>query len=165
MERVLEYVKGFLTLYLLIKVLLFLTPKKVFSKYISFFSGVVLALGLLYPVMQLFSVEESWESSVQKYSLEEEQLERSLNAGYLWEDGIMFYQNQVEVLIEKEVGEQIEKAGFQAKEISVKLSESYEIEELELRITGGSREAYAMLKEHMLGEYQLSEEQCEMIYE
>ena len=37
---ILAYIKGFLTLFLLIKVLLYFVPKKVFGKYIAFFSGV-----------------------------------------------------------------------------------------------------------------------------
>lgn len=55
---ILAYIKGFLTLFLLIKVLLYFVPKKVFGKYIAFFSGVILVIGLLYPVMQFFGQEK-----------------------------------------------------------------------------------------------------------
>ena len=54
MGALLEYVKSFLALFLLIKILLYLAPKKIFSGYISFFSGVILALGMLYPILKLF---------------------------------------------------------------------------------------------------------------
>ena len=56
---ILNFVKGFLTLFLLIKVLLHFVPKNVFEKYIAFFSGVILVIGLLYPVLQVIGQEEA----------------------------------------------------------------------------------------------------------
>jgi len=48
---ILEFIKSFLVLFLLVKVLLYFVPKKVFEKYIAFFSGVILVIGLLYPLL------------------------------------------------------------------------------------------------------------------
>ena len=55
----LDYVKGFLTLFLLIKILLYFVPKNVFEKYITFFAGVILVIALLYPVFQFLNKEEA----------------------------------------------------------------------------------------------------------
>lgn len=74
---ILEFIKGFLTLFLLIKVLLYFVPRNVFEKYISFFSGVILLIGLLYPLVQTFGEEavileklqyEQWEEQLQELS-------------------------------------------------------------------------------------------------
>jgi len=55
---ILDFVKSFLTLFLLIKVLLYFVPKNVFQKYIAFFSGVILVIGLLHPILQGSGTEE-----------------------------------------------------------------------------------------------------------
>lgn len=62
---ILNFVKGFLTLFLLMKVLLHFVPKNVFEKYIAFFSGVILVIGLLYPLLQLMGKEEVFFEKLQ----------------------------------------------------------------------------------------------------
>ena len=80
---ILSFVKGFLTLFLLIKVLLYFVPKNVFEKYIAFFSGVILVIGLLYPLLQVFGKEEvileklgyeEWEAQLLTITREAEEL-------------------------------------------------------------------------------------------
>lgn len=70
---ILDYVKVFLTLFLLVKILLYFVPKNVFEKYIAFFSGVILVIGLLYPLLQGLGQEnkildnlqyEQWEGKL-----------------------------------------------------------------------------------------------------
>ena len=84
---ILEFVKGFLTLFLLIKVLLYFVPKNVFEKYISFFAGVLLVIGLLYPLVQVFGVEDVILEKLQYEQWEEQLLELSENAGLMEETG------------------------------------------------------------------------------
>lgn len=83
---ILDYVKGFLTLFLLIKVLVHFIPKNGFEKYIAFFSGAILVIGLLYPLLQLAGQEtsilekleyEQWESGLLEVSQEAEILEET----------------------------------------------------------------------------------------
>lgn len=72
---ILDYVKGFLTLFLLVKVLLYFVPKNVFEKYISFFSGVILVIGLLYPLLQGLGQENKILDDLQYVQWEEKLLE------------------------------------------------------------------------------------------
>jgi len=83
---ILNFFKGFLTLFLLIKVLLHVVPKNVFEKYIAFFSGVILVIGLLYPVLQVMRQEElvlekmqyeHWEEELLKIADEASKLEKA----------------------------------------------------------------------------------------
>ncbi len=83
MTGLIEYVKSFLALFMLIKVLLHLVPKSVFSRYIAFFSGVILAIGMLYPVMQLLGMEEKVLEGMQYETFEEELYEISQDATQL----------------------------------------------------------------------------------
>ena len=81
-----DYIKGFFALFLLMKILLYFIPKNVFEKYIAFFAGVLLVIGLLYPVLQFFDQKElgvgkqqyeEWEKQLLEISYEAEQLEKS----------------------------------------------------------------------------------------
>ena len=83
---ILAYVKGFLVLFLLIKVLLYFVPKNVFGKYIAFFAGVILVIGMLYPLMQFLGQEEvvlekleqeAWEERILKITAEAKQMQDS----------------------------------------------------------------------------------------
>ena len=83
---ILGFVKGFFSLFLLIKVLLYFVPKNVFEKYISFFAGVVLVIGILYPLMQMLGQEmflldnvqyEEWAETFQEVEEQARQMEEN----------------------------------------------------------------------------------------
>ena len=80
---ILDYVKGFLTLFLLVKVLLYFVPKNVFEKYIAFFSGVILVIGLLYPLLQGLGQENKILDDLQYVQWEEKLLEIERDAATL----------------------------------------------------------------------------------
>ena len=140
MQEILEYVKRFLVLYLLIKVLIFLVPRKTFSKYISFFGGVILVLGLVSPVLKLFSLEMNWE-----YTLPLKNIGSIQSMDVFMEckeAGEMYYKQSVEDVIIAKIEENIEDNGFQLKKIRISLTEAYELEEVTLVITGGDEMKY-----------------------
>lgn len=76
-----DYVKGFLVLFLLIKVLLYFVPKSSFARYIAFFSGVILVIGILQPLLSLFGQEkkfleyQEWEKELLKLEEEAEKIQ------------------------------------------------------------------------------------------
>lgn len=84
---ILDYVKSFLTLFLLVKVLLYFVPKNVFEKYIAFFSGVILVIGLLYPLLQGLGREDKILEHLQYEQWEEELLEIEQDAAALKKAG------------------------------------------------------------------------------
>jgi len=86
---ILSFIKGFLALFLLIKVLLYFVPKNVFEKYIAFFSGMILVIGLFYPLLQIWGKEEiileklqyeEWEEELLAITREAEELEMTGDA-------------------------------------------------------------------------------------
>lgn len=107
---ILEYVKGFLTLFLLIKVLLYFVPKNAFEKYIAFFSGVILVIGMLYPLLQAFGKEEVVLEKLQYEAWEEQLLEISADAARLEEAGTVFLQEQYR---------EVESAGYEQDRIVI----------------------------------------------
>lgn len=106
---ILEYVKGFLTLFLLVKVLLYFVPKNGFAKYIAFFSGVILVVGILYPLLQMFGQEKAILEKLQYEDWERQLLELSENAKEIEEKGM--------AVLEQQYGEIQEESG-QFSEIS-----------------------------------------------
>ena len=95
---ILDYVRGFLTLFLLVKVLLYFVPKNIFEKYIAFFSGVILVIGLLYPLLQGLGQEEWLLEKIQYANWEEELLEIAQDAEELkiaGEEVLTEYYNEI----------------------------------------------------------------------
>ena len=95
---ILDYVRGFLTLFLLVKVLLYFVPKNIFEKYIAFFSGVILVIGLLYPLLQGLGQEEWLLEKIQCANWEEELLEIAQDAEELkiaGEEVLTEYYNEI----------------------------------------------------------------------
>ena len=93
---ILEYVKGFLTLFLLVKVLLYFVPKNAFEKYIAFFSGVILVIGMLYPLLQMFGQEEAFLEQLHYPKWEEQLLEISENAKQLEQEYIEMIEKDIQ---------------------------------------------------------------------
>lgn len=98
MTRILNYVKAVLTLFLLVKVLLHFIPKNGFLKYISFFTGVVLVIGILHPLLQAFGQEDVILRKLQYGEWEQELQEISQNASEVEAEGIAFVEMQYEEL-------------------------------------------------------------------
>ena len=104
---ILEYVKGFLTLFLLIKVLLYFVPKNVFEKYIAFFAGVILVIGLLYPVLQFFGHGEMVLMQLRQEDWEERLLDIRMEAEEVEKTGKTFVEKTYEDAAEKQAVETI----------------------------------------------------------
>ena len=98
---ILAYVKGFLVLFLLIKVLLYFVPKNVFGKYIAFFAGVILVIGMLYPLMQFWGQEEVVLEKLEQEAWEERILEITAEAKQMQDSGKRLMEEKYQNLIEE----------------------------------------------------------------
>lgn len=104
---IMTYVKGFLTLFLLMKVLLYFVPKNVFEKYIAFFAGVILVIGLFYPVMQYLGQEEAVLKKLEQEGWEERIIEITAEAGRIEENGKRIMEEKYHNLLEEQTEEEI----------------------------------------------------------
>lgn len=164
MEGILDYVRSFLVLFLLIKVLLYLIPKSSFSKYISFFSGMILVIGILHPILQIFDMDEVWLEKIYDTTFEKQVLEVSANAKML-EEKNEFWEQQIKTSVETEIKKEIEAAGVTIEEVSVVLTDDYQVKTLTMILPEEKKEEHAMLIEKLQTMYQVSAEQCEIVYE
>ena len=99
---ILDYIKGFLTLFLLIKILIYFVPKNVFEKYITFFAGVILVIALLYPVFQFLNKEEPVLENLQYEEWEKHLLEVAFEAEELEEKGAVIMEKVYEETAENQ---------------------------------------------------------------
>ena len=53
-----QYIKGYLVLYVVLMILIQMIPREGFRKYIRFFSEMILVIGILTPVLQFFGKED-----------------------------------------------------------------------------------------------------------
>lgn len=102
MSALTEYVKSFLALFLLIKILLYLVPKRNFYGYISFFCGAILALGMLYPVLRFFDSEETFLKKMRHAQWEEKMLEFSIDAKRWEKESLVLYEEFLEEVMQTE---------------------------------------------------------------
>ncbi len=97
---IVDYVKGFLVLFLLIKVLLYFVPKNSFARYIAFFSGVILVIGILHPLLTLFGQEETFLKSLEYQEWEEQLLELAEEAEEIQEEGRIQFEEKYKRVME-----------------------------------------------------------------
>lgn len=164
-EGILNYVQSFLVLFLLMKVLLFLIPRSAFEKYISFFSGVILAIGVLHPVLLLFDWEETWYKTLYAATFEKQALEASINVEKLGDSEDDFYNHQMKLLVAREIKSQMQLAGIEVKEVEVALSKDYQVNNIRVVVSGENEEGNMRLSEYLQEEYHLSAAQYEIVYE
>lgn len=164
-EGILNYVQSFLVLFLLIKVLLFLSPRSVFEKYISFFSGVILAIGVLHPLLLLLDWEEMWHKTLYAATFEKQAQEAFINIERLNDSKGDFYNRQMTLLVESEIRNQMQHADIEIKEVEVELTREYQVNNIKIVVSGENEEGNMRLLEYLQKEYQLSAAQYEIVYE
>ena len=104
------YVKGFIVLFVILTLLLYLPPGKTYQKYIRFFTELILTIGLLTPMLSaLFNGEEFLELIEYERAIEED----------------------VSMIAEPIA----EKYGLSVRDAKVHMTEEYVIDQVELWIT------------------------------
>lgn len=119
---ILEYVQRCLILFLWMKILLYLVPKKIFSKYIAFFAGVVLVIAMIQPLLHGFWIDKMFEES--EYKVWEAELSG------LSEDAALLERGAAEVL--KKYEDEEETMLHVYGECDIK----HEIEKIEISVDG-----------------------------
>ena len=162
---ILNYVQSFLVLFLLIKVVLFLIPRSVFAKYISFFSGVILVLGVLHPMLSFFQLEEIWWKKFYIEVFEKQALETSMNVESLANSNSELYRDKMKTFVEEEIKKQMQLVGIKMQEIEISLNDEYQVNGIRITVLEKNEEENARLLEYLEKGYHLSAAQYEIVYE
>lgn len=127
MDAILNWMKEFLILYLILTILMHLAAADEYKKYLRFLSGMILLLVLISPVMRLFggdsrlkilqSYEDFW-GKMDDFSSDAKQTELLQDAHNL---------QKYEKIVAADLSAQVQEQGILVSQVSVSLSGDYEI--------------------------------------
>lgn len=183
----LAYVRGFITLFVLLTMLLYLPPGKSYQKYIRFFAELILTLSIISPVMsvicdsdefmELIEYEEFTEN-LSEISKDMQRIEYLHNDYYLEE-----YENAIAEDVRQIAGRVAEGYGFSVKEAKVHMAEDYTVDAIQIWMTDqggeeivigkivlqegtklGTDAVYAGITQELSDYYQLDPSKIEITY-
>lgn len=131
----LEYIRGILTLFVLMTLLLYLIPGEKFQKYIRFFTELVLTLGFVMPVLSLFGDSEKFMKMIDYEEFTESLSEISRDSQrmeFLQND---YYLKEYETAIEGDIMSIAESYGFTVNRADAHLTEDYTLDSIELTVS------------------------------
>lgn len=140
----LAYVKGFLVLFVILTLLLYLPPGKSYQKYIRFFTELILTIGLLSPVLSIvFDSEEflaliayeEFTGNLSEVSKDMQRIEY-MNKDYYIKEYERAIGEDVRLMAEPVA----EKYGFVVREAAVHMTKEYAIDEITLWIANQGEE-------------------------
>lgn len=134
MEGVVEWVKNYSMVFLLMTVLCSMTAKKEYRQYIQFFVEMILVIALVTPLLSLLGKNDdffekiaydSFWQGLDSIRMDQEKVE-FLNG----EHYVEYYENT----IESDISMMVEDAGYTATDVKVQMNESYELEAVSLEV-------------------------------
>lgn len=138
----LSYVRGFIVLFVLLALLLYLPPGKSYQKYIRFFAQLLLVLSILSPLLSIICGSDEFMNRVAYEEFTENLAELSRDTKkieYMQND---YYREKYEQVIAENVqhtaGEMLGEYGLYAKGVTVQMGEDYMIEEIDIRLVKGN---------------------------
>ena len=127
MDGILSWIKEFLIIYLILTILMHLTACDQYKKYLRFFSGIILLMALISPVLELFGSAGKLESLI-SYEAFWEQLDStrqdSKKLEFMQND---HYIRKYESVIADEIMLQAKDRELPVSQVQVELTEDYEI--------------------------------------
>lgn len=134
MQDILNWIKEFLIVYLILTILTHLAASDQYKKYLRFFSGMILLLTLVTPVLRIFGEDGRLEALV-SYEAFLEELDSARNDAQKLE----FMQNgrylqKYEGAIAKDIQNQADGQGLPIGRVQVSLNDNYEISHISLQI-------------------------------
>lgn len=180
----LAYVRGFIVLFVLLTVLLYLPPGKSYQKYIRFFAEMILTFSILSPVLSIFCDSEEFLELIEYEEFTDSLSEISRDAQKIEYMNNDYYLEKYETAIEQDVERIAGQYGFAVREANVELTEEYTVEKIQLWITEQGEERivvekivldqeeeevesdaiYAGLMQELSDYYQLDESMIEIRY-
>lgn len=185
MNGILSYFRSNVILFFVITVLLQLVPKGNLQKYIQFFTSLLLVFGVFYPVLNSMGKSDDFLEKIQYESFLQQLEEISLDAEKIVYVSNDSYIQKYEDAIALDITQMAEEENFAVKEIEVKMTETYQIDRIYMRVKNQAKEdiligkvvlgddtneekkaedgAYRKLKEKLINYYQLSEGQLDIV--
>ena len=133
MQTFIDWIRSILILYFLMMIILYFTAGESYKKFIRFFMGLVLALTVLRPALELFGKDETLRERITYESFRQSMEEVQYDFGHIREEENEVYRRQYERALEEQFLEDAKDQLLDIKEISVSLNEEYELERVTIR--------------------------------
>ena len=132
MGYIYAWVKNLVCFYILLTVVLHLLPKDNYQKYVRFFSGMLLTILVMSPVLSLMRSEEVLREKISQAGFFQEMDNLKLDTEHLeWQQKERYLQ-EYEHALEMDVSRIAEEKQLLVQEAKVQLSEDYQVESIEL---------------------------------
>lgn len=156
MEAVLEWIKGIVILFVVLAALLQLVPKVQYKKYIRFFMEMVIVIAVIQPVTGIVSagadLDEKIECSQFMQEIENMRLDVQ-KLDFLQQD---YRKEEYETAIAQDICGMAEGKAYEIRRIEVALSDSYELETVELTL-GEAREETGIVSDVEISDISIGE--------
>ncbi len=134
MTYIYNWVKNLVCFYLLLTVVQHLLPKKSYQKYVRFFSGMLLTILVVSPVLSLLGNEELLRQKISQTEFFQDMDNMKLDTEHLEATQKEVYLKEYENAIGMDVSRMAEEKQLAAQEVNVHLTQEYEVESIELTV-------------------------------
>lgn len=140
MQAVLEWMKGVVILFVILTALMYLVPQKQYKKYVQFFVEMIIVIAVISPVAKIVYANEDFSKKIEytEFWQEMENLQKDVSKMEFMQSD--YYIEQYEKAIADDITLMAENQGFSVKSADVTLSESYELQSVELQVAKAGAE-------------------------
>ncbi len=135
MSYIFHWVKNLVCFYLLITVALHLLPRKNYQKYVRFFSGILLTILVVSPVLELLGDEEALRQKISQEEFFQGMDNIKLDTEHLEMTQKELYIREYERALGMDVGRMAEEKQLVPEKVEVKLTEGYEVSSIDMTVT------------------------------
>lgn len=142
----LSYIRGFLALFVLVTLLIYMVPEGSFKKYIRFFAEVILTFSFLSPVLSVICDSDEFLELIRYEEFTESLSEISRDTQRMEFIRNDYYIEEYETAIGEDVKRIAEQYGFTVQSVDVKLNDDYTLDAIRLTITDRKEQDVAIGK-------------------
>ena len=134
MSYIYNWVKNLVCFYLLLTVVQHLLPKNSYQKYVRFFSGMLLTILVVSPVLSLLGDEELLRQKISQTEFFQDMDNIKLDTEHLETTQKEMYLREYENAVGMDVSRMAEEKQLAVQEVNVHLTQEYEVETIEMTV-------------------------------
>lgn len=142
MGYIYSWVKNLVCFYILLTVVLHLLPKENYQKYVRFFSGMLLTILVISPILSLMDNEEVIREKINQEAFFQGLDNLKLDTAHLEDRQKEMYRAEYERALGMDVSRMAEDKQLIPKQVNVHLSEDYQVESIEITVSLGEDEIF-----------------------
>ena len=142
MGYIYSWVKNLVCFYILLTVVLHLLPKENYQKYVRFFSGMLLTILVISPILSLMGNEEVIREKINQAEFFQGLDNLKLDTAHLEDKQKKLYREEYERALGMDVSRMAEDKQLLPRQVKVQLSEEYQVEFIEIIVSLGEDEIF-----------------------